>query len=52
MIEDGTYASEEEVVDALLEEGLASPELTEGEFWDSVNARTDALLVEYLARRC
>ncbi len=31
---------------ALLAEGLASKELTESEFWDSVNKRTDILLAE------
>ena len=33
-------------LDALLSEGLASQELTESEFWGSVNKRTDALLAE------
>jgi len=32
-----------EEIEALLDEGLASKELTEDEFWDSVKARTDAL---------
>ena len=34
-------------LDALLAEGLASKELTEAEFWGSVNMRTDALLTEH-----
>ena len=33
-------------LDALLAEGLASKELTESEFWSSVNKKTDALLAE------
>ena len=31
-------------LDALLTEGVASKELTEAEFWGSVNQQTDALL--------
>jgi hypothetical protein len=33
-----------EELDVLLDEGLASRELTEDEFWDSVKAQTEALL--------
>jgi len=33
-------------LDALLAEGLASKELTEARFWDSVNKQTDILLAE------
>lgn len=41
----GFHGTEEEL-DRLLAEGLASPRLSETEFWDSVNARTGALLAE------
>jgi Arc/MetJ-type ribon-helix-helix transcriptional regulator len=34
-------------LDALLLEGLASKELTEEDFWGSVNQRTDGLLAEH-----
>jgi len=34
-------------LDALLAEGLASKELTEEAFWDSVNSQTNALLGEH-----
>jgi Arc/MetJ-type ribon-helix-helix transcriptional regulator len=40
------FSGTREELDALLAEGLASKELTEAEFWDSVNAQTDALLAE------
>jgi Arc/MetJ-type ribon-helix-helix transcriptional regulator len=40
---DGT----EEEIEALLAEGLASKELTEREFWESVNKQTDAMLAEH-----
>ena len=40
------FAGTQEELDALLAEGLASKELSEDEFWGSVNARTDALLAE------
>jgi Arc/MetJ-type ribon-helix-helix transcriptional regulator len=33
-------------LDTLLAEGLASKELTESQFWGSVDKRTDALLAE------
>jgi Arc/MetJ-type ribon-helix-helix transcriptional regulator len=33
-------------LDALLAEGLGSKELTEAEFWGSVNKQTDALLAK------
>ena len=33
-----------EELDSLLAEGLASPELSEDEFWASINKQTDALL--------
>jgi Arc/MetJ-type ribon-helix-helix transcriptional regulator len=40
-----------EELDSLLAEGLASKELTEDEFWRSVNRQTDALLAEHKAGR-
>ena len=41
------FTGTEEEPDALLAEGLASNELAEDEFWDSVNAEPDALLAEH-----
>jgi Arc/MetJ-type ribon-helix-helix transcriptional regulator len=41
------FAGTPEELDALLAEGLASKELAEDEFWDSVNARTNALLATH-----
>jgi Arc/MetJ-type ribon-helix-helix transcriptional regulator len=38
-------------LETLLAEGLASKELTETEFWESVNAQTAALLAEHHADR-
>lgn len=38
------FAGTPEELDALLAEGLASQELTETEFWNSVSQQTDALL--------
>jgi Arc/MetJ-type ribon-helix-helix transcriptional regulator len=38
------FAGTQEELDILLAEGLASRELTEDEFWGSVNAQTDAML--------
>ena len=38
------FAGTPEELDSLLAEGLASKELSEDEFWGSVNARTDALV--------
>lgn len=40
-----------EELEALLAEGLASRELSEDEFWSSVNRRTDAMLSEHKANR-
>jgi Arc/MetJ-type ribon-helix-helix transcriptional regulator len=40
-----------EELDSLLAEGLASKELTEDEFWRSVNRQTDTLLAEHKAGR-
>jgi len=33
-------------LDTLLAEGMASKEMAESEFWDSVNRQTDAMLTE------
>lgn len=41
------FSGTPEELDALLAEGLASKELTEDEFWGSVNQRTDALMAEH-----
>ncbi|MFZ0817800.1 MAG: hypothetical protein WAM78_19905 [Candidatus Sulfotelmatobacter sp.] len=40
------FAGTPDELDALLAEGMASPELTEAEFWSSVNKETDTLHVE------
>jgi Arc/MetJ-type ribon-helix-helix transcriptional regulator len=40
------FGGTQEELDALLAEGLASKEFTEDAFWDSVTARTDALLAD------
>jgi Arc/MetJ-type ribon-helix-helix transcriptional regulator len=34
-------------IEALLAEGLGSKELAEGEFWESVDKRTDAMLADH-----
>lgn len=41
------FSGTQEELDTLLAEGLASKEMTEGEFWGSVNRRTDALIAEH-----
>jgi Arc/MetJ-type ribon-helix-helix transcriptional regulator len=41
----GFHGTEEEM-EAALADGLASKELTEGEFWESVNKRTDGMLAD------
>jgi len=41
------FAGTPDELDALLAEGLASNELTETDFWHSVNKRTDILLAEH-----
>ena len=41
------FAGTPDELDALLAEGLASRELTEAEFWSSVNKRTDSLLSDH-----
>ena len=40
------FAGTQEELDTLLAEGLASKELSEGEFWGAVNKQTDAMLGE------
>jgi hypothetical protein len=41
------FAGTADELDALLSEGLASEQLSEAEFWSSVNERTDSLLVRH-----
>jgi len=41
------FADTQEELDTLLAEGLPSTELSEDEFWRSVNKQTDALLAEH-----
>jgi hypothetical protein len=41
------FAGTPEELGTLLAEGLASKDLTEDEFWRSVNRQTDALLAEH-----
>jgi Arc/MetJ-type ribon-helix-helix transcriptional regulator len=41
------FAGTPDELDALLAEGLASKELRETDFWDSVNRRTDILPAEH-----
>jgi Arc/MetJ-type ribon-helix-helix transcriptional regulator len=41
------FAGTPDELDALLAEGLASGELGEEKFWNSVNRRTDALLSQH-----
>ena len=41
------FAGTLEELDTLLAEGLASKQLTEDEFWSSVDKQTDALLAEH-----
>jgi Arc/MetJ-type ribon-helix-helix transcriptional regulator len=41
------FSGTPEELDALLAEGLASKELTEHEFWSSVNKQTDAMIAEH-----
>jgi len=42
-----SFAGTEEELGALPAEGLASKELAEDEFWDSVNGQTDAMLADH-----
>ena len=46
-----SFDGAEEEMAALLAEGLASKELTEIEFWEEVDQRTDAMLAEYPSGR-
>jgi Arc/MetJ-type ribon-helix-helix transcriptional regulator len=41
------FEGTQEQLNALLAEGLASKELTEDEFWGSVNRQTNAILAEH-----
>jgi hypothetical protein len=41
------FAGTQEELETLLAEGLASKDLSENEFWHSVNTQTDALLAEH-----
>jgi Arc/MetJ-type ribon-helix-helix transcriptional regulator len=41
------FEGTQEELDALLMEGLASPELSEEQFWDSVDAETNRLLAAH-----
>ena len=45
------FSGTQEELDALLAEGLASPELPEDGFWDSVNKQTDVLLRKHKVDR-
>jgi len=44
------FSGTQEELDTLLAEGLASKQLSEGEFWDSVNRQTDEVLAEHKTR--
>jgi Arc/MetJ-type ribon-helix-helix transcriptional regulator len=41
------FTGSAEELDGLLAEGMASRELSEGEFWTSVNQATDAMLADH-----
>ena len=45
------FEGTQQELEALLAEGLASKEVSEEEFWASVNQKTDAMLAEYKATR-
>jgi putative addiction module CopG family antidote len=45
------FEGTQQELEALLAEGLASKEMSEEEFWASVNRRTDAMRAEYEAAR-
>jgi Arc/MetJ-type ribon-helix-helix transcriptional regulator len=45
------FSGTQRELDALLAEGLASKMLTDDEFWQSVNERTDSLLAEHKSSR-
>jgi Arc/MetJ-type ribon-helix-helix transcriptional regulator len=46
------FAGTPDELDALLAEGLASKQLTESEFWGSVNRQTDSLLAKRKTGLC
>jgi Arc/MetJ-type ribon-helix-helix transcriptional regulator len=46
------FTETQEELDALLAGGLASKELTEDEFWSSVDAQTVAILAQHKTRPC
>jgi putative addiction module CopG family antidote len=41
------FAGTQQELEALLAEGLASPEFSEDEFWGTVNQQTDAMLAKH-----
>jgi Arc/MetJ-type ribon-helix-helix transcriptional regulator len=41
------FAGSPDELEVLLAEGMAAKELTEAEFWDSVNKETETLLAEH-----
>lgn len=41
------FSGTREELEALLAEGMASQELTEDQFWDSVNVQTNSMLTEH-----
>jgi Arc/MetJ-type ribon-helix-helix transcriptional regulator len=45
------FEGTQQELEALLAEGFASREVSEEEFWSSVNRKTDAMLAEYKAGR-
>lgn len=45
------FEGTQQELEALLAEGLASKEISEEEFWTSVNKKTDAMMAEYKASR-
>jgi Arc/MetJ-type ribon-helix-helix transcriptional regulator len=45
------FTGTQEELDILLAEGLASKQLAEDEFWDSVSRQTDAVLAEHKTGR-
>jgi len=45
------FAGTQEELDTLLAEGLASQQVGEDEFWDSVNRQTDSMLAEHKTGR-
>ena len=45
------FEGTQQELEVLLAEGLASKEMSEEEFWASVNKKTDAMMAEYKASR-